>query len=307
MRHDDRLRPAPHDQAPTDPGHRTAPPAAPRRHAAPRPAGRSGNHRADTGQPRTRAALLTGAAVLAVSGTCLVLIRPGSGADQALAADPAAPVRTTAGTSVLPESGGDAHSPRRHKPSPSPSPSVQETAGDGERSATPRATPTPAAPRPTPRTASHPPRVASGAGGGAGAPVGARTATGTAAEFAHKVVELVNAQRAQHGCAPLTADPHLTAAAQGHSDDMAARNYYAHETPEGVDPGTRMTRAGFPWMSWGENIFKSPKDPATAVDGWMNSPGHRANILNCAYKATGVGVNLSSNGPWWTQDFATHS
>ncbi|WP_344573277.1 CAP domain-containing protein [Streptomyces lunalinharesii] len=305
MPHDDHLRPAPHDQAPTGPGHRAAPSAPPRRHAAPRPAGRSGNHRADTARPRTKAALLTGAAVIAVSGTCLVLIRPGSGTDQALAADPAAPVRTTAGSAVPPEPGDDAHSPRRHKPSPSPS--AKETERAGERSATPRATATPAPARPTPRTATHPPRVASGAGGGAGAPAGARTAGGTAAEFARKVVELVNAQRAQHGCAPLTVDPHLTAAAQGHSDDMAARNYYAHETPEGVDPGTRMTRAGFPWMSWGENIFKSPQDPATAVDGWMKSPGHRANILNCSYKATGVGVNLSSNGPWWTQDFATHS
>ncbi|TJZ42320.1 CAP domain-containing protein [Streptomyces piniterrae] len=118
---------------------------------------------------------------------------------------------------------------------------------------------------------------------------------------------MVNEQRAQHGCGPLTVDPHIQRAAQAHSDDMAARDYYEHNTPEGVDPGTRMTNAGFSWSSWAENIFKSPKDPATALKGWMESPGHRANILNCSYKSTGVGVNLSSNGPWWTQDFGTHS
>ncbi|GAU66515.1 putative RNA polymerase ECF-type sigma factor [Streptomyces sp. NBRC 110611] len=131
--------------------------------------------------------------------------------------------------------------------------------------------------------------------------------TGTAAEFARKVVELVNAQRAEHGCGPLTIDLRLQRAAQAHSDDMAARDYYDHNTPEGVDPGTRITNAGFRWSSWAENIFKSPKDPATALEGWMDSPGHRANILNCSYKSTGVGVNLSSNGPWWTQEFATRS
>ncbi|MCZ0992830.1 CAP domain-containing protein [Streptomyces noursei] len=179
----------------------------------------------------------------------------------------------------------------------------------------PSATERPAEQHPTPRTSvsqspshsaggttSHAPRAGAGTGR---TPAVARAATGTAAEYAQKVLDLVNAQRSQHGCGPLAIDPHIQAAAQAHSDDMAARNYYAHDTPEGVDPGTRLTNAGFRWQSWGENIFKSPNDPATAVDGWMNSPGHRANILNCSYTSTGVGVNLSSNGPWWTQDFAT--
>ncbi|GAA1964868.1 CAP domain-containing protein [Catenulispora subtropica] len=115
---------------------------------------------------------------------------------------------------------------------------------------------------------------------------------------------MVNSERAKNGCGPLRIDPKLQAAAQAHSDDMAARNYYEHDTPEGVDPGTRMTRAGYSWKSWGENIYESPHDPATAMAGWMESPAHRDNILDCSYKDTGVGVNLSANGPWWTEDFA---
>jgi uncharacterized protein YkwD len=115
---------------------------------------------------------------------------------------------------------------------------------------------------------------------------------------------MVNAERAKAGCGPLRINPKLQAAAQQHSDDMAARGYYEHDTPEGVDPGARMTRAGYSWQSWGENIYKSPMDPSTAMTGWMNSPEHRDNILNCSFQETGVGVNLASNGPWWTEDFA---
>ncbi|MGW7486548.1 CAP domain-containing protein [Streptomyces sp. NPDC054786] len=240
--------------------------------------------------------------VIVVGGSCVVLIRPDSGADQALAAEQSAPSASAATTSTPPAP--TASRPRKsRKPSASPS----EAERHGKRHSAPR----PHASRPgrsadtakstTPRAA-HPE-----SGAGATDPAGTRAATGTAAAFAQKIVELVNAQRAQHGCGPLTVDRRLQAAAQAHSDDMAARNYYEHNTPEGVDPGTRMTKAGFPWGSWAENIFKSPKDPSTAMKGWMDSPGHRDNLLNCSYKATGVGVNLSANGPWWTQDFATHS
>ncbi|MEU9121024.1 CAP domain-containing protein [Streptomyces sp. NPDC048506] len=305
MNHDDSLRPALRDETPDGTGHRTGASATSGRHAATRsarrPARNGGSHRADATRPRSRTALLTAAAVITVGGSCLVLIRTGSGADQVLAADPSVPARPTVASSVPPASSSASHSPRRHKASP--------TASDTERPGTPHASSGPRTAdaekhsRPAHRTTPRAPHVESGTG----APAGPRAATGTAADFAQKVVDLVNAQRAQHGCGPLTVDRRIQKAAQAHSDDMAARNYYAHDTPEGVDPGTRMTNAGFRWQSWAENIFKSPKDPATAVDGWMDSPGHRDNILNCSYKVTGVGVNLSSNGPWWTQDFATGS
>ncbi|MFE4017878.1 CAP domain-containing protein [Streptomyces sp. NPDC059101] len=308
MNHNETPRPTPHDETPTRTGRHASTPAAHRRHAAPHPAPRpganAGSHRAETARPGARTVLLAAAAVLTVSGTCLVLIRAGSGADQTLAADQTASAATAA-TSVPPVSSSASHSPRRHKPTATPTPTSSEQ-HDEQHPTTPAATPE-SHTQPTHRTTPHPARGGSGTGGGTTTPTTALGATGTAAAFAQQVVDLVNAQRAQHGCGPLTVDPHIQAAAQAHSDDMAARNYYAHDTPEGVDPGTRMTRAGFSWQSWGENIFKSPKDPATALDGWMNSPGHRANILNCSYKSTGVGVNLNPNGPWWTQDFATHS
>ncbi|MEV7775973.1 CAP domain-containing protein [Kitasatospora sp. NPDC086791] len=136
------------------------------------------------------------------------------------------------------------------------------------------------------------------------APVAGTPATGTAARFAQQIVDAVNAERAKAGCKPLTVNAKLQAVAQEHSDDMAARNYYEHDTPEGIDPGTRITNAGYGWQNWGENIYESPKDPATAMDGWMKSPAHRDNILDCVFTETGVGVNLSANGPWWTEDFA---
>ncbi|MGW7576996.1 CAP domain-containing protein [Streptomyces sp. NPDC054765] len=296
-----------HDEAPAGSGRRAAGPAAHRRSGAGgRSGGRhgrnSGLHRGGS-HPRRKATLLAVASVIVVGGSCVVLIRPDSGADQALAADRSAPAATGTAAASTPPAPHASHPPTSRKPSASPS--------KAERHGKPHSVPRPHASHPggsagttrstTPRT----PHTDSGSD--STTPAGTRVATDTAATFAQKIVELVNAQRAQHGCGPLTVDPRLQAAAQGHSDDMAARNYYEHNTPEGVDPGTRMTKAGFPWGSWAENIFKSPKDPATAMQGWMDSPGHRDNILNCSYKSTGVGVNLSANGPWWTQDFATHS
>ncbi|MEH6372822.1 CAP domain-containing protein [Streptomyces sp. KLMMK] len=140
------------------------------------------------------------------------------------------------------------------------------------------------------------------AAGGGGAQAG-----GANGKHVQQVVDMVNAERAKAGCSPLTINAKLQAAAQGHSDDMAARDYYAHTSPEGKSPGDRMTAAGYRWSTYGENIFKSPKDARTAMDGWMKSPGHRSNILNCSFKEIGVGINFKSNGPWWTQNFGASS
>ncbi|MFB7617257.1 CAP domain-containing protein [Kitasatospora sp. NPDC056181] len=146
--------------------------------------------------------------------------------------------------------------------------------------------------------------TASARGGG---PAPATAASGTAAEYAQQVVDLVNAQRAQNGCGPLTAEPRLATAAQGHSEDMAARNYFDHASPEGYHADHRIEATGYRWSAWGENIARGQKDPAAVMDAWMNSPGHRANILNCSFKQIGVGVKTGSGGPWWTQVFASPS
>ncbi|WP_344362345.1 CAP domain-containing protein, partial [Streptomyces gobitricini] len=137
-----------------------------------------------------------------------------------------------------------------------------------------------------------------------GAPVVGASAVAAAAEYAERVLALVDAERAKAGCRPLRRDSRLRSAAQGHADDMAARGYYAHDNPEGRDAGDRMAAAGYDWRTWGENIHRGPRNAARAVRDWMASSEHRKNIVNCAFKDIGVGVNLRSNGPWWVQNFA---
>ncbi|MFF8378269.1 CAP domain-containing protein [Streptomyces sp. NPDC015661] len=135
------------------------------------------------------------------------------------------------------------------------------------------------------------------------APERPTAAAAKAARFVRDVVELANAEREKAGCGPLRSEGRLRVAAQGHADDMAARDYYEHHSPEGRDAGDRITGAGYAWSTWGENIHRGPKTPARAMEDWMDSPGHRANILNCSFKDIGVGVTLAANGPWWVQDF----
>ncbi|WP_333773746.1 sigma-70 family RNA polymerase sigma factor [Streptomyces sp. IBSBF 3136] len=125
----------------------------------------------------------------------------------------------------------------------------------------------------------------------------------TPSDTVGQVVALVNEERAKAGCGPLTEDPQLEKAAQAHSDDMAARNFFEHTNPDGADPGQRITAAGYRWSTYGENIAKGQQTPEAVMDSWMNSPGHRANILNCSFKNIGVGVHRGAGGPWWTQDF----
>ncbi len=121
-----------------------------------------------------------------------------------------------------------------------------------------------------------------------------------------QVLSLVNQQRAANGCAAVTADSRLANAARAHSADMAARGYFDHTTPDGVQFSARITAAGYAWSSAGENIAMGQPDPASVMNAWMNSAGHRANILNCGYKNLGVGLAYNSRGtPYWTQDFAS--
>ncbi|MFG2595571.1 sigma-70 family RNA polymerase sigma factor [Streptomyces sp. NPDC048462] len=118
-----------------------------------------------------------------------------------------------------------------------------------------------------------------------------------------QVVALVNQERAKSGCGPVKEDAQLTDAALRHSEDMAARDFFEHTNPDGADPGRRITDAGYHWSTYGENIARGQQTPESVMESWMNSPGHRANILNCSFKDLGVGIHKGSGGPWWTQDF----
>jgi uncharacterized protein YkwD len=120
-----------------------------------------------------------------------------------------------------------------------------------------------------------------------------------------EVVALTNKERANEGCdTPLRIDDRLVAAAQGHSADMAARDYFSHTSPEGDGPGERTAAEGYPEWS-GENIALGYPTAAAVVRGWMKSDGHRANILSCDSVAIGVGAADSDKGIYWTQVFGS--
>jgi uncharacterized protein YkwD len=123
--------------------------------------------------------------------------------------------------------------------------------------------------------------------------------------------QYVNDQRVANGLAALPVDADVTGVARGHSTDMATRNYFEHETPEGLSPGDRAQQAGISYTMYGENIAwtsaragRSDEELADAiVRGWMNSPGHRANILRAEWQAAGLGIAESVNGIYFTQNF----
>jgi uncharacterized protein YkwD len=104
-----------------------------------------------------------------------------------------------------------------------------------------------------------------------------------------KMLELVNKERVSRGIKPLKADPEMTGVARAHSKDMFARGYFAHYTPEGTDPFQRMDAAGVKYRTAGENLALA-QTVEMAHTNLMNSPGHKANILNPAYGRLGIGV-----------------
>ncbi|MFD5636431.1 CAP domain-containing protein [Streptomyces sp. NPDC127077] len=121
---------------------------------------------------------------------------------------------------------------------------------------------------------------------------------------AREVVALTNAERASAGLPPLTADATLTTAAQAHSADMVARDFYAHISPEGGRPWDRAAAAGSTHRAIGENIACGQRSPAEVVQGWMDSPGHRANILKRDFTHIGIGLAGGGRaGTYWTQLF----
>lgn len=104
-----------------------------------------------------------------------------------------------------------------------------------------------------------------------------------------KMLQLLNQERTQRGLAPLKADPELTKVARAHSNDMFARGYFSHYTPEGKDPFDRMKAAHIKFLTAGENLALG-QTLEICHEGLMNSPGHRANILQPAYGRVGIGI-----------------
>jgi uncharacterized protein YkwD len=188
--------------------------------------------------------------------------------------DPDAPITVGAGPSMT----GTAPS-ATVPPSTEPATTVAPAPATTAQPTTTAAPPPPTTAAPPPPTAPPPPP-----------PAGA----------ADQVVALANEARAQAGCGPLRVDARITAAAQAHSDDMAANDYFSHDSLDGRSFADRLRAAGYP-SPGGENIAQGQRSAQSVHQAWMNSSGHRANILNCGFTTIGVGVNQTA---WtWTQDF----
>jgi uncharacterized protein YkwD len=129
---------------------------------------------------------------------------------------------------------------------------------------------------------------------------------------AQEVVDRINAYRAAHtDCGPLSVNSRLAEAARLHAIDMMQHDFFGHTGSDGSTVGRRLTRQGYSWSTAAENIAGGYSTAQAAVDGWLNSPGHLANIRNCNLTETGVGALYepadSGSQRWeyyWVQDFA---
>ncbi|MEU0559453.1 CAP domain-containing protein [Dactylosporangium sp. NPDC006015] len=119
-----------------------------------------------------------------------------------------------------------------------------------------------------------------------------------------EVVTLTNNYRKANGCGALRIDSRLVAAARNHSTDMVTNNFFSHTGSNGSTFVQREVAAGYTTGASAENIAWGYRSPQEVVTGWINSEGHRANILNCSSVAVGVGLAYKADGtPYWTQDF----
>ncbi len=121
-----------------------------------------------------------------------------------------------------------------------------------------------------------------------------------------QALALVNDNRRRGGCGELTLDRRIIEAANRHAADMARRGYFAHRSPSGTDAGDRVHDAGYEWSRYGENIARGQDSVHEVVDGWMHSPEHRENIMDCDLHQMGMGLAFASDRtPYWVQNFAT--
>lgn len=149
-------------------------------------------------------------------------------------------------------------------------------------------------------------------------PAQADTVVGKAStrQVIDRVVALVNKARSEgRRCgnetfpptAPLATAPPLHLAAQSHASDMAQRNYFEHKGKDGREPRDRVREAGYKSRLSGENIAFGPESAEEVVTGWLNSPGHCANIMDARFRHTGVGVSSARQAGhiYWVQTFGS--
>jgi uncharacterized protein YkwD len=206
------------------------------------------------------------------------------------------------------------HHGHHGKPTASPTQTPTSPADDPS---TPPADPTdPADPTTDPDDTTPAPTATTSTGTGTGptttapttAPTGG-TGDSQVAKYQAEVLALSNAERAAAGCnVKLTANAALTQAAQAHAEDMLKKNYFSHDSQDGTGAFERITAAGYTWSGAAENIAAGQSTPAAVMKTWMNSAGHKANILNCGLTELGVGYAAGSGaayGQYWVQDFGS--
>ncbi|WP_426564401.1 CAP domain-containing protein [Angustibacter sp. McL0619] len=136
------------------------------------------------------------------------------------------------------------------------------------------------------------------------APTTSKPVSKPSGSMVSQVIALVNSERGRAGCGALRESSQLDAAAYGHSKDMATHDYFSHVSQDGRTFDVRIRAAGYSGHTLGENIAAGQRTASAVMASWMGSSGHRANILNCAFKQIGVGVaSGGSYGTYWTQDF----
>jgi uncharacterized protein YkwD len=136
-------------------------------------------------------------------------------------------------------------------------------------------------------------------------PAPAPAPVATVLTVADQCTSMVNAERASRGIAPVSVHPAIQFAAESMAKYEAIASVMTHVSPNGARGGDRIAGAGYAWTAWGENVAAGQPDCATVMAAWMNSPGHRDNILNPRF--VHIGVAAAANGAgvvYWAMDLA---
>jgi uncharacterized protein YkwD len=126
---------------------------------------------------------------------------------------------------------------------------------------------------------------------------------GPSLSLEQQVVNIVNQRRAENGLGALRVNSNLTVVAQAHAADQASADRMSHTGTDGSDPATRIVRSGYPVRAWGENVAGGYTDSEAVTAAWMDSPSHRANILDGGFREIGIGLAYAADGTaYWSME-----
>ena len=142
-----------------------------------------------------------------------------------------------------------------------------------------------------------------GGGGASSATVGSSSAPSAPVDASF--AGMLNNVRADNGSGPVSYDARLGRAAQGHANDMLATGVLSHTGSDGSNAGQRITREGYNWRTWGENIARGQPDEAAVLNAWVNSPAHQRNNINPNFEDFALAKAGSGRNQFWVLVFAT--